>query len=82
MSTTVFRCLPCSPEADGTHPEFATGTALSEHLATTHDAPKRYVMRQTQRLLGTHATIIQWDVVDADQRIVGNAETITGRGGV
>ena len=80
--STVFHCLLCAKEAGGKHPEFHSGTALSEHLATTHDAPKRYVMRQTQRLLGTHATIIQWDVVDADQRIVGNAETITGRGGV
>ena len=82
MSTTVFHCLLCPPEAGGTHPEFATGDALSEHLATTHDAPKRYVMRQTQRLFGTHATIIQWDVVDASGRVVGRAQTVTGRGGV
>ena len=79
MSTTVFQCLLCPKEADGHYPEFATGTALSEHLELAHHAPKRYVMRQTQRLLGTHATIIQWDVVDATGRIVGHAETITGR---
>jgi hypothetical protein len=79
MSTTIFHCILCPAEADGKHPEFATGTALSEHLATTHDAPKPYVMRQTQRLLGTHATIIQWDVVDAAQRVVGKAQTTTKR---
>ena len=77
--STVFHCILCPKEADGHYPEFATGDALSEHLATTHDAPKRYVMRQTQRLLGTHATIIQWDVVDAAQRVVGKAQTVTGR---
>ena len=79
MSTTVFHCILCLPEADGKHPEFTTGDALSEHLDTAHDAPKRYVMRQTQRLLGTHATIIQWDVVDAAQRVVGKAQTTTKR---
>jgi hypothetical protein len=81
MSTTVFHCLLCAKEADGTRPEFHTAKAISEHLDATHHAPKRYVMREVHRLFGTHATtIIQWDVVDADQRIVGKAETVTGRG--
>jgi hypothetical protein len=77
--STVFHCLLCPPEADGKHPEFATGDALSAHLATTHDAPKRYVMREKQRLFSLHATITQWNVEDADGRIVGGAQTVTGR---
>jgi hypothetical protein len=80
--STVFHCILCLPEAGGTHPEFATGDALSEHLESAHQAPKPYVMREKQRLFSLHATIIQWDVVDAAQRVVGKAETITGRGGL
>ena len=79
MSTTIFHCIICPTEADGRYPEFSTGDALSAHLATTHDAPKRYVMRETQRLFSLHATITQYDIVDADQRIVGHAQTVTGR---
>ena len=77
--STVFHCILCLPEADGKHPEFHSGDALSEHLDTAHQAPKRYVMRETQRLFSLHATIIQWNVEDADGRIVGGAQTITGR---
>ena len=79
MSTTVFHCLLCPKEADGHYPEFATGTALSEHLDTVHQAPKRYVMREKQRRFSLHATITQWNVEDADGRIVGGAQTVTGR---
>jgi hypothetical protein len=82
MSPTVFSCILCLPEADTANRGLDTGAAFSEHLELAHHAPKRYVMRQTQRLLGTHATIIQWDVVDANECIVGKAETITGRGGL
>jgi len=81
MSTTVFHCILCPTEADGHYPEFAGGNALSEHLATVHQAPKPYVMREKQRLFGDHATITQYDIVDADQRIVGHAQTVTGRYG-
>ena len=78
--STVFSCILCLPEAGGTHPEFHSGDALSEHLDTAHQAPKRYVMREKQRLFSLHATITQWTVEDANGRIVGHAQTITGRG--
>ena len=79
MSTTVFHCILCLPEADGKHPEFAGGNALSEHLATVHQAPKPYIMHQAQRLFGDHATITRWNIEDATGRIVGHAQTVTGR---
>jgi hypothetical protein len=78
--STVFHCILCPTEADGHHSEFATGNALNEHLDTVHAAPKRYMMRETQRLFSLHATITQWTVEDATGRIVGHAQTITGRG--
>jgi hypothetical protein len=79
MSTTGFHCILCPTEVDGYYPEFATGTALSQHLHSAHKAPKPYIMHQAQRLFGDHATITQYDIVDADQRIVGHAQTVTGR---
>ena len=80
--STVFHCILCPPEADGHYPEFTTPDAISDHLVTVHQAPKLYLMKETQRLFGDHATITQYDIVDADQRIVGHAQTVTGRGGV
>ena len=77
--STVFHCILCLPEAGGKHPEFATGDALSGHLDTVHAAPEPYVMREKQRLFRLHATITQWTVEDATGRIVGGAQTITGR---
>jgi hypothetical protein len=77
--STVFHCILCPTEADGHSPEFTTPDAISDHLATVHHAPKLYLMKETQRLFGDHATITQYDIVDADQRIVGHAQTVTGR---
>jgi hypothetical protein len=77
--STVFHCLLCPTEADGTYPEFATGDAMKEHLFTVHHAPKRYLMTETQHMFNEHAFITQWKIEDATGRIVGHAQTITGR---
>jgi hypothetical protein len=70
------------PEADGHYPEFATGTGLGEHLDTVHQAPKPHIMHQAQRIFTEHVTVTQWNIEDAQGRIVGHAQTVAKRGGI
>ena len=79
--STVFHCILCPTEADGRYPEFTSSTAMQTHLVTVHQAPPRFALKERQRFFGDR-TITQLDIVDATGRIVGTAETITGRGGV
>ena len=78
--STVFHCILCPTEADGHYPEFTTPDAISDHLATVHQAPKLYLMKETQRLFSLRAAITRWNIEDATGRIVGHAETTTKRG--
>ena len=78
--STVFHCILCPSEADGKHPAFTSSTAMQTHLVTVHQAPPRFALKERQRFFGTHATITHLDIEDANGRIVGHAETITGRG--
>jgi hypothetical protein len=77
--STVFHCILCPTEADGHYPEFTSSTAMIAHLITVHYAPPRFRLKDRQRFFGD-LTITHLDIEDADGRVVGHAETITGRG--
>ena len=76
--STVFHCILCPPEADVQYPEFTSSTAMQTHLVTVHQAPPRFRLKERQRFFGDR-TITHLDIEDANGRVVGHAETITGR---
>jgi hypothetical protein len=77
--STVFHCILCLPEADGTRPAFTSSTAMQTHLVTVHQSPPRFALKERNRFFGDH-TVTQLDIEDANGRVVGHAETVTGRG--
>jgi len=79
--STVFHCLLCPAEADGHYPAFTSSTAMQTHLVTVHQAPPRFALKERNRFFGD-STVTQLDIEDANGRVVGHAETVTGRGGV
>ena len=76
--STIFHCILCPTEADGKHPAFTSSTAMQTHLVTVHQAPPRFALKERNRFFGD-STVTQLDIEDANGRVVGHAETITGR---